>query len=103
MGLHRNAELQISSTKVPQMKHNLCQEILCSTVTFYSDQPTHRIAPEFTKDIDITCNLENWGKTSSDLMEVLFNFFTGDYQLGKCISIPTRIYSFNDVSHFYMY
>ena len=46
MGLHRNAELQISGTKVPQMKHNLCQEKLCSTVTFYSDQPTHGIAPE---------------------------------------------------------
>ena len=46
MGLHRNAELQISCTKVPQMKHNLRQEKLNSTVTLYSDQPTHRIAPE---------------------------------------------------------
>ena len=46
MGLHRNAELQISGTKVPQMKHNLRQEKLYSTVTFYSDQPTHGIAPE---------------------------------------------------------
>ena len=49
-GLHRNAELQISGTKVPQMKHNLRQEKLYSTVTFYSDQPhmgLHRNA-EFT-------------------------------------------------------
>ena len=46
MGLHRNAELQISGTKVPQMKHNLHQEKFYSTVTFYSDQPTHGIAPE---------------------------------------------------------
>ena len=46
MGLHRNAELQISGTKVPQMKHNLCQEKLYSTVTLYSVQPTHGIAPE---------------------------------------------------------
>ena len=46
MGLHRNAELQISGTKVPQMKHNLRQEKLYGTVTFYSDQPTHGIAPE---------------------------------------------------------
>ena len=46
MGLHRNAELQISGTKVPQMKHNLRQEKLYSTVTFYSDQPTYGIAPE---------------------------------------------------------
>ena len=46
MGLHRNAELQISGTKVPQMKHNLRQEKLYNTVTFYSDQPTHGIAPE---------------------------------------------------------
>ena len=46
MGLHRNAELQISGTKVPQMKHNLRQEKLYSTVTLYSDQPTHGIAPE---------------------------------------------------------
>ena len=46
MGLHRNAELQISGTKVPQMKHNLRQEKLNSTVTFYSDQPAHEIAPE---------------------------------------------------------
>ena len=28
----------------------------------------------------------------------LLNFFTGGYQLGKRISIPTRIYSFRDVS-----
>ena len=41
MGLHRNAELQISGTKVPQMKHNLRQEKLYSTVTLYSNQPTH--------------------------------------------------------------
>ena len=46
MGLHRNAELQISGTKVPQMKHNLRKEKLYSTVTLYSDQPTHGIAPE---------------------------------------------------------
>ena len=46
MGLHRNTELQISGTKVPQMKHNLRQEKLNSTVTFYSDQPAHGIAPE---------------------------------------------------------
>ena len=46
MGLHQDAELQISGTKVPQMKHNLRQEKLNSTVTFYSDQPTHGIAPE---------------------------------------------------------
>ena len=46
MGLHRNAELQISGTKVPQMNHNLRQEKLNSTVTLYSDQPTHGIAPE---------------------------------------------------------
>ena len=46
MGLHWNAELQISGTKVPQMKHNLRQEKLYSTVTLYSDQPTHGIAPE---------------------------------------------------------
>ena len=46
MGLHRNAELQISGTKVPQIKHNLRQEKLYSTVTLYSDQPTHGIAPE---------------------------------------------------------
>ena len=46
MGLHRNAELQISGTKVPQIKHNLHQEKLYSTVTLYSDQPTHGIAPE---------------------------------------------------------
>ena len=46
MGLHRNAELQISGTKVPQMKHNLHQEKLSSTVTLYSDHPTHGMAPE---------------------------------------------------------
>ena len=46
MGLHRNAEVQTSGTKVPQMKHNLCQGTLNSTVTLYSDQPTHGIAPE---------------------------------------------------------
>ena len=46
MGLHWNAELQISGTKVPQMKHNLRQEKLNSTVTLYSDQPTHGMAPE---------------------------------------------------------
>ena len=33
----------------------------------------------------------------------LLNVFIGGYQLGKCISIPTRIYSFKDVSLFYMY
>ena len=33
----------------------------------------------------------------------LLNFFTGGYQLGKRISIPTGIYSFKDVSLFYMY
>ena len=50
MGLHRNAELQISGIKVPQMKHNLRQEKLYGTVTFYSDQQhmgLHRNA-EFT-------------------------------------------------------
>ena len=47
MGLHRNTELQISGTKVPQMKHNLRQEKPNSTVTLYSDQPTHGIAPEW--------------------------------------------------------
>ena len=46
MGLHRNVELKISGTKVPKMKHNLRQEKLYSTVTLYSDQPTHKIAPE---------------------------------------------------------
>ena len=46
MGLHRNAELQILGTKVPQIKHNLHQEKLYSTVTLHSDQPTHGIAPE---------------------------------------------------------
>ena len=46
MGLHWNGELQISGTKVPQMKHNPCQEKLYSTVTLHSDQPTHGIAPE---------------------------------------------------------
>ena len=46
MGLHQNAELQISGTKVPQMKYNLRKEKLCSTVTLYSDQQTHGIAPE---------------------------------------------------------
>ena len=33
----------------------------------------------------------------------LLYFFTGGYQLGKHISIPTGIYSFKDVSLFYMY
>ena len=46
MALRRNAGLQVSGTKVPQMKHNLCQENLYSTVTLHSDQPTHGIAPE---------------------------------------------------------
>ena len=46
MGLHRNAELQILGTKVPQMKHNLRQEKLNSTVTLCSDQPTHGMTPE---------------------------------------------------------
>ena len=33
----------------------------------------------------------------------LLDFFTGGYHLGKCISIPTGILSFKDVSLFYMY
>ena len=47
MALHLNAELKISGTKVPQMKHNLRQEKLYGTVTLHSDQPTHGIAPEW--------------------------------------------------------
>ena len=47
MRFHRNAKLQISGTKVPQMKHDLCQEKLYSTVTLHSDQPTHGIASEY--------------------------------------------------------
>ena len=46
MGLHQNAEFQISGTEVPQRKHNLRQEKLNSTVTLYSNQPTDGIAPE---------------------------------------------------------
>ena len=42
-------------------------------------------------------------QTSCDLIEVLLNFFTGGNQLGKRISIPTRIYSCKHISHFYMY
>ena len=39
------------------------------------------------------------GKVNRSLLDL----FIGGYQLGKRISIPIRIYSFKDVSLFYMY
>ena len=45
-GIAPECGVQVSGTKVPQMKHNLLQEKFYSTVTLQSDQPTHKIALE---------------------------------------------------------
>ena len=98
MELHWNAEHHILGTKVPQMKHNLRQEKLYSTVTLHSDQPTRGIALECGIHLLGIQNVQSeslWHLTkkgNKSKFDYIFEITKNDK--------PIRIYSFKDVSIF---